>query len=109
MNQCMNCGGPVGDRDARCTTCGLHRTKVVFGERAATEPWGGELECPVCGEVMVERPRGPICVNADDYGHERARQDAEEEDRCEICGGPLDESSDDTWCEDCLAEEQGLV
>jgi hypothetical protein len=37
MKECMNCGGPVADDDKRCTTCGLARGLVIYGERPSDD------------------------------------------------------------------------
>lgn len=57
----MNCGGPVADDDTHCTTCGLARGSVIYGER----PWSGVdsidgtgLRCAICG--------GPLDRDCDD-------------------------------------------
>ena len=46
MQQCMNCGGPVWDSETKCTTCGLHRRDVIFGE------WSKWHSCSQCGELF---------------------------------------------------------
>jgi hypothetical protein len=46
MQQCMNCGGPVWDSETKCTTCGLHRRDVIFGEYSK---WHS---CSQCGELF---------------------------------------------------------
>jgi hypothetical protein len=37
MKECMNCGGPVADDDSHCTTCGLPRGSVIYGERPSDD------------------------------------------------------------------------
>lgn len=37
MQECMNCGGPVADDDTHCTTCGLARGLVIYGERPSDD------------------------------------------------------------------------
>ncbi|NCY16016.1 MAG: hypothetical protein EBX39_04460 [Actinobacteria bacterium] len=76
MKECMNCGGPVADDDKRCTTCGLDRGLVIYGER----PWSDEdddrntddddldedRECSMCGRALSEDERGDLCTSCED-------------------------------------------
>ena len=68
MKECMNCGGPVADTDTHCTTCGLERGKVIFGER----PWDDEPEeqavrrCEGCGNPLPEREVDTYCIDCEE-------------------------------------------
>ena len=84
MQECMNCGGPVADDDTHCTTCGLERGSVIYGER----PWSDEDSrkrsapaCALCG--------GPLGWGGDD--------EVEDDD---------DENSD--ICIDCETDQESL-
>lgn len=62
MHQCMNCGGPIWDSEINCSTCGLHRSKVVSGEwrdwhscqRCGGLFRGNQLVCEECAETTSE-------------------------------------------------------
>ena len=61
MKECMNCGGPVADDDTHCTTCGLERGLVIYGERPGGDDRSGaasDPSCAICG--------GPLDRDGDD-------------------------------------------
>jgi len=58
--QCMNCGGPVLDSETDCSTCRLHRSKVIYGEYARWQ------QCERCGELV--RVGQSLCGDCDSSG-----------------------------------------
>jgi hypothetical protein len=81
MQECMNCGGPVADTDTHCTTCGLPRGSVIYGER----PWSDDSStsstprCAIC--------RGPLVRVRDDEDiiEDNEADDNEADDNWDIC------------------------
>jgi len=88
MKECMNCGGPVADDDSHCTTCGLPRGSVIYGER----PWtvgdtdsDADPSCALCG--------GPLDRERDD--DDVFNEDVDEnDDICLDCEADLEQSTE---------------
>ena len=85
MQECMNCGGPVADDDSHCTTCGLARGSVIYGER----PWS---------EGDSSGDKGPCCWRCGDP------LDLYDEEDLDV-----DDDQDDDICADCLLELEQAV
>lgn len=85
----MNCGGPVADDDSHCTTCGLPRGSVIYGERPGGEDdsrAGSDPSCALCG--------GPLDRERDDEDV-FDEEDDENDDICLACEADLEQSPGD--------------
>jgi hypothetical protein len=83
MQECMNCGGPVADDESHCTTCGLPRGAVIYGERqwsAEDSRAGSDPSCALCGGPL-DRERDDDDVIDED--------DDENDDICLTCEADL--------------------
>ena len=87
MQECMNCGGPVADDDSHCTTCGLARGLVIYGER----PWSD-------GDSVNDK--GPCCwrcgdpLDLDDE-EDLDADDDQDNDICTDCRLELEQAAED--------------
>ena len=89
MNECMNCGGPVASADTHCTTCGLERGLVIYGERPGAGDDSGALSAPRC--VLCG---GPLDRDGDD--EDEIDEDLDEsDDICLDCEGQAEQSPGD--------------
>jgi len=86
MKECMNCGGPVADDDSHCTTCGLPRGSVIYGER----PWSDDSStsstprCAICRGPLV-RVRDDEDIIEDNEADDNEADDNEADDNWDIC------------------------
>jgi len=66
MQECMNCGGPVADDDSHCTTCGLPRGSVIYGERPWSDDDSRKRSAPTCALCGGPLGWGPVTDENDE-------------------------------------------
>jgi hypothetical protein len=66
MKECMNCGGPVADDDSHCTTCGLPRGSVIYGERPWSDDDSRKRSAPTCALCGGPLGWGPVADENDE-------------------------------------------
>jgi len=66
MQECMNCGGPVADDDSHCTTCGLPRGSVIYGERPWSDDDSRKRSAPTCALCGGPLGWGPVADENDE-------------------------------------------